>query len=355
MMKGKALGADTLADASPEPSRPVTKPPLLVILGPTATGKTALSLALAEQIGERLEIISADSAMVYRHLDIGTAKPSREEQQGIPHHLIDIIDPDEKFSVADFQSAAAKAAEEIHARGRLPVVVGGTGFYIRSLVDSFEFPPMEPDWNLRRRLEAEAEAEGRPVLHRKLKEVDPVSARRLHPNDMHRVIRALEVYTLTGRPLSSYGGVSSPEPDPGTSPGEGPGKDAGERPFRDLKLGLTTDRDLLYERINHRVDEQIKRGFVGETQRVLDMGYAPDCPGLQVLGYRQITAHLQGELDLDEAVRIIKRDTRHFARRQFTWFRREPRVHWLKMGPDGLTEDIITEALVLIKENLRTP
>lgn len=324
------------------------KPPLLVILGPTATGKTALSLALAEKMGGGMEIISADSAMVYRHLDIGTAKPDAEEQQRIPHHLIDVCDPDEKFTVAEFKTAAEKVAAEIRGRGRLPAVVGGTGFYIRSLVNSFRFPPLEPDWGLRRRLESRAEAEGREALHRSLMEVDPEAARRLHPNDMHRVIRALEVYKLTGRPMSSYETAS---PGSGGSD-DSKGSASRSRPFRDLKLGLTMDRDLLYHRINIRVDDQIRRGLVEETRRVLDMGYAPDSPGLRVLGYRQITAFLQGETDLEEAVRVIKRDTRHFARRQFTWFRREPRVHWLKIGPEGLTENIIDQAVRLIEGNL---
>src|SRR5690606_4556328 len=287
--------------------------PLLVILGPTATGKTDLALALAREVD--IEIISADSAMVYRMLDIGTAKPTPAQRREVPHHLIDIRDPDEDFTVAEFRTLAAEAIATTHGRGRLPVLVGGTGFYIRSLTRSLPFPPVKPNWELRRSLADLAAEKGNAYLHRRLAAVDPEAAARIHPNDLPRVIRALEI----NHHRQQGGGDESSQPPPAS-------------PYKLVQIGLTMEREALYQRINRRSDQQLAAGWLDEVRAVLAAGYPPDCFGLQILGYRHLTRFLLGELPWDEAVRQLKRDTRHFARRQFTWFRREEGVIWLDVG-----------------------
>lgn len=286
--------------------------PLLVILGPTATGKTALALHLAPVLDA--EVVSADSAMVYRHLDIGTAKPTAAERARVPHHLVDVVDPDQQFSVAEFKALARAAIADIRARGRLPMVVGGTGLYIRALLQDYPFEQVAapPDPELRRRLEEEARREGSAALHRRLARLDPESASRIHPNDLKRVIRALEVIHRTGQPPSRWRAGTAVDPGPCV-----------------LKLGLTCDRQLLYRRIERRTEQQIAAGFVEEVRRLLAMGYPPDAPGLQVLGYRHLVDHVLGRLPLAEAIARIQRDTRRLAKRQWTWFRRERGVRWV--------------------------
>lgn len=290
--------------------------PLLIILGPTATGKTDLALTLARDID--MEIISADSAQVYRGLDIGTAKPSPAEQRQVPHHLIDIRDPDEEFTAADFQALAAAAIDASHGRGRLPVVVGGTGFYIRSLTTAFPFPKVAPNWELRRALAALAESQGVPHVHRWLAAVDPAAARRLHPNDLQRVIRALEI---------RFAGGASTDAAPAPAP-----------PYRILRIGLNMARADLHRRIEARSEAQLAAGWLDEVRGLLAAGWAPDCFGLQILGYRQLTEHLLGRLTFAEAKRLLQRDTRRLARRQSTWFRREERVTWLDSGTSSPVE-----------------
>lgn len=286
--------------------------PLLVILGPTATGKTALALHLAPVLNA--EVVSADSAMVYRHLDIGTAKPTAAERARVPHHLVDVVDPDRQFSVAEFKALAREAIADIRSRGRLPMVVGGTGLYIRALLEDYPFERVAapPDPELRRRLAEEARRDGSAALHRRLARLDPESAARIHPNDLKRIIRALEVIHQTGQPPSRLGAAA-----------------AGTGGACVLKLGLTCDRRLLYRRIERRTEEQIAAGFVEEVRRLLAMGYPPDAPGLQVLGYRHLVPHVLGRLSLAEAVARIQRDTRRLAKRQWTWFRRERGVRWV--------------------------
>lgn len=301
--------------------------PLVVICGPTATGKTETGILVARELGG--EVVSADSMMVYRGMDIGTAKPTREERQGVPHHLIDIVDPDAAFSVALYQELAEKRIADIHARGRLPLLVGGTGLYIRAVVDRYRFVAA-PDPALRRRLAEEARAAGPDALHARLAAVDPVAAARIHPHNVRRVIRALEVYYRTGEPISRFQDLD--------------GYTAAK--YRLWMFGLTMEREQLYRRIEERVDRMIEAGLVEEVRRLLERGYSRGLTSMQALGYKEIAAYLQGEVTLEEAVRLIKRNTRRFAKRQLTWFRRDPRIKWLDVdalgGPSGAAREIIT-------------
>ncbi len=302
--------------------------PLLVILGPTAVGKSRMALALARRLGG--EIVSADSAQVYRGMDIGTDKPSPAERAEVPHHLVDIRDPDEPFSVAEYQALAAAAIAAIRARGRLPVLAGGTGLYIRAVVSgAYAFPPAAPDPELRAALSARAAAEGIEPLYRQLQEVDPVAAGRIDPRNTRRVIRALEVYLQTGVPFSRWGGGGGAEREPGGGGGAGP---AGAAPAHDaLMIGLTREREDLYARIDARVGDQLGRGLVNEVRGLLARGYDPALPALQALGYKEVIAHLRGDVPYDEMVRVLKRNTRRYAKRQWTWFRRDSGVLWFNL------------------------
>jgi tRNA dimethylallyltransferase len=292
----------------------VTLPPkekLVVIVGPTAVGKTELSLELAEQFDG--EIISGDSMQVYRGMDIGTAKATPEERARVPHHLIDIIDPDEEYSVALFQEAATRLITEINARGKLPFIVGGTGLYIESVTHRFQFAQAEQDPELRSRLQRLAETEGVEALHRRLAAIDPLTAERLHPNDVKRVIRALEIYELTGTKMSDFQ------------------HRAEHSPYDLLMIGLTMDRQKLYERINQRVDKMLEAGLVEEVRRLLDQGYGSALTSMQGLGYKELIPYLYGEITLEKAVNDIKQRTRHFAKRQLSWFRRMSEVQWFDL------------------------
>ncbi|GAW91493.1 tRNA (adenosine(37)-N6)-dimethylallyltransferase MiaA [Calderihabitans maritimus] len=289
--------------------------PLVVIVGPTAVGKSKIAVEVAGKIDG--EIVSADSMQVYRFMDIGTAKTRETERytgdgKYIPHHLLDFKDPKESFSVAEFQKLAREKIEEIYRRGKLPMLVGGTGLYVRSVIDPYTFTELEVDWEIRRRLKKQAAERGNLWLHRQLAEVDPVSAAKIHPNDLRRVIRALEVYYRTGQPLSKSHRVGREE----------------NKNYRVCMIGLYMDRKKLYQRINQRVDEMIATGLVEEVRKLLEMGYSPQLPALQGLGYKQIVGYLKGEYSLEEAIRLLKRDTRRFAKRQLTWFRRDKRIRW---------------------------
>lgn len=283
---------------------------LLVLVGPTAVGKTALSLEIARAFD--CEIISGDSMQVYRGMDIGTAKVLPEERAGIRHHLIDIRDPDEPFSVSDFQREARAAISDIQARGKLPFIVGGTGLYIQSVCYAYEFHEGGADPAFRARMHAFAEAHGNGALHRKLAEIDEETAARLHPNDVRRIIRALEVYEQTGMTMSQLLAAQTRE-----------------SPYRLCMIGLMMERDKLYDRIEQRVDEMIRQGLVEEVRRLLDRGFDASMTAMQGLGYKEIAAHLRGELSLPEAIDLLKRDTRRFAKRQLSWFRRMPDIHWV--------------------------
>ena len=293
------------------------KKPLIVLTGPTAVGKTKLSISLAKAIGG--EIISADSMQVYKYMDIGSAKIMPEEMQGIPHYLINELMPDEEFHIVRFQQMAKNAMERIYANGHIPILVGGTGFYIQAVTRDIDFTQAEQDDGYRTSLESLAQEKGASYLHRMLAEVDPKSASDIHENNLKRVIRALEFYHQNGSPISAH----NEEQQERTSP------------YNLAYFVLNAPRELLYERIDKRVDEMMAAGLVNEVQKLKDMGYHRGLVSMQGLGYKEILAYLDGEMPLDEAVRILKRDTRHFAKRQLTWFRREPETEWINKDQFG--------------------
>ncbi|MGZ0049655.1 tRNA (adenosine(37)-N6)-dimethylallyltransferase MiaA [Brevibacillus gelatini] len=284
---------------------------LVVIIGPTAVGKTQLSLDLAQQFNG--EIISGDSMQVYRGMDIGTAKAEPAELALVPHHLIDIKNPDEDYSVALFQESATRLITEINQRGRLPFIVGGTGLYIESVTHRFQFAQASQNPELREQLQRLAEAEGVEALHARLADVDPITAQRLHPNDVKRVIRALEIYESTGYKMSDFQ------------------LRAQHSPYDLVMIGLTMERAVLYERINRRVDLMIEAGLVDEVRGLLDKGYDASMVSMQGLGYKELIPYLYGEITLEKAINDIKQRTRHFAKRQLSWFRRMPEVQWFDM------------------------
>ncbi|MDR7484129.1 MAG: tRNA (adenosine(37)-N6)-dimethylallyltransferase MiaA [Armatimonadota bacterium] len=281
---------------------------LAVLCGPTAVGKSAAAVPLAERLGA--EIIAADSRTVYRGMDVGTAKPTPEQRRRVPHHLLDVADPTELFTVADFQRLANAAIAQIRDRGGLPLLVGGTGLYIRAVIDCLALPPVPPDAALRAALESEARERGPGHLHARLAALDPAAAARIHPHNVRRVIRALEVVLRTGRPISAQqrgGGPSGPM----------------------AIVGLTMDRAALYRRIDARVEAQLAAGLVSEVRGLLERGVPATAPAMQALGYKEIVGWLTGAYGYDEAVRRLKRNTRRYAKRQYTWFGRDPRIVWV--------------------------
>lgn len=287
------------------------KQPLIILTGPTAVGKTALSLELAKKIGG--EIISADSMQVYRFMDIGSAKIKQEEMQDIRHHLIDILMPEEEFNVFRFQEMAKTAIREINERGHIPIIAGGTGFYIQALLYDIAFNEEDGASKVRIKLEEEAKSLGNLALYERLKNLDPESAQIIHPNNTKRLIRALEYYEINGSKISDHNRIEREK----------------QSPYSFCYFVLNDDRDKLYERIEKRVDEMIKDGLLEEVKKLKNMGYHKEMVSMQGLGYKEILSYLEGECSLDEAVYMIKRDTRHFAKRQLTWFRREKDVIWV--------------------------
>lgn len=287
------------------------KKPLIILTGPTAVGKTDLSISFAQEIGG--SIISADSMQVYRHMDIGSAKIRPEEKRGIPHYLIDALEPWEEFHVVRFQEMARAAMEEIYAQGRIPIVAGGTGFYIQALLYGIDFTENEQDTSYRQELESLAQEKGAAYLHNMLRQVDVASAEAIHANNIKRVIRALEFYHLTGQKISEHNETEKKK----------------ESPYQFCYFVLNDDREKLYERINLRVDKMLQEGLVEEVKSLKEMGCTRDMVAMQGLGYKEILDYLDGKLSLEDAVYQIKRDTRHFAKRQLTWFRRERDVIWL--------------------------
>lgn len=288
--------------------------PLVVILGPTAVGKTEVAMQLAERLGG--EIVSADSRLFYRGMDIGTAKPSPEERQRVPHHLIDVAEPDEIWSLPMFQQAARSAIAGIHARGRLPFLVGGTGQYVRAVVETWAPPAQEPDLRLRDTLTRWAGLIGPRELHRRLGVIDPAAAQRMDPNNLRRTVRALEVIFLTGQLFSAQ-------------------QQKGSSDYALLLVGLRRPRSELYARVDARIQAMLDAGLLHEVGALLAQGYSPSLPTLSAIGYREMVAHLQGEITLDEAVTRMKRLTRHFVRKQANWFREtDETIHWFDMGPD---------------------
>ncbi len=291
------------------------KKKLVVIAGPTAVGKSRVAIEIATSLGG--EIVNADSMQVYRHMDIGTAKPEKEDLKRVPHHMIDIVDPDEDFNAGTYTEMARWVIDRIHERGRVPVVVGGTGLYIRTLTRGIFHGPGKNE-AIRRHLEEMMERDGLPTLYDLLREVDPEGASRIHPRDRLRIVRALEVYHLTGVPISRWQRTHGFR----------------EEPYETLKIGLYMERELLYKRIEERVDEMMEKGLLEEVRTLLKMGYGPELKPMQGLGYREMCSFLRGEMELDEAVRLIKRNTRRYAKRQFTWFRKEEGMEWFR--PDDL-------------------
>ncbi len=299
------------------------KCPLILIAGPTASGKSDLAVRLAEKIGG--EIISGDSMQVYKGMDIGTAKITAEEMRGIPHHLIDVVEPWEEWNVARFTEEAACLVEEIHARGAVPIVCGGTGFYLHALAYGADFEPEETGGELRRQLEEQAATEeGRAALYAELCGIDPESARMIHPNNSKRVIRAIEYYRQCGRKISEHNSELKQK----------------ESPYELYYFVLSRKREELYERIEQRVDRMMADGLVEEVKRLREAGCSRNMVSMQGLGYKEILDALDGITSLEEAVRILKRDTRHFAKRQLTWFRREDAI-WIDMD----AEDPLAEVL----------
>lgn len=303
---------------------------VIVIVGPTASGKTKLSIELAKAIDG--EIISADSMQVYKYMDIGTAKPDEDEMAGIRHYLIDEVYPDEEFSVARFQELAMKYIEEIIQRNKMPIIVGGTGLYINSLLYNINFSETVSDWELREELKKEAEEKGNEYLHQKLKEIDPEAASKIHMNNVKRVIRAIEVFKHTNKPISYHQEVSRQEP---------PG-------YNYIVFGLKSDREKLYERINARVDLMIERGLVDEVRKLIELGYDKNTIAMQGLGYKEMLSYLRNEMTLEEVIYILKRDTRHYAKRQITWFKRLENVCWLDIQETAE----ISEAIKIIKYHI---
>jgi len=290
--------------------------PLVAIVGPTAVGKSEVALALAERFHG--EIVSADSRQIYRGMDIGTAKPTPEERARVPHHLIDVTDPDRPLTLAEYQRLAFAAIEEIHRRGRLPFLVGGTGLYVWAVVEGWQIPPAPPDPALRRALEERARREGPQALYEELRRLDPAAAASIDPRNLRRVIRALEVCYQTGKPFSAQRGKNPP-------------------PYRTILIGLTRPRSELYRRIEERVDQMIARGLVEEVRRLAER-YPWDLPAMTGLGYRQIGAYLRGEISLEEAIRRIKAATRAFVHHQYNWFRlTDPRIRWFDLSRTDLS------------------
>ena len=295
-----------------------------MIAGPTATGKTALAMALAERLHG--EIVSADSRQIYQGMDIGTAKPTPEQRARVPHHLLDIVPPDAPYSLAEYQADAQAAIAGIHTRGHLPLLVGGTGLYIRAVVDQLAIPTVPPDWELRRALEAQASVEGAAALHARLAALDPASAARIAPANLRRVIRALEVCRATGQPFSVQQG-------------------ARPSPYRALLLGLTCERSMLYERADRRVDAMLAAGLVEEVRGLVAHGYDWRLPAMTSLGYGEIGAYLRGEVTLAAAIERLKYNTHRYIRRQSTWFRPDALIRWL----DCAASDLEAAALAIVE------
>jgi tRNA dimethylallyltransferase len=287
------------------------KEKLVVLIGPTAVGKTAASIHLAKKFNG--EIISGDSMQIYKTMDIGTAKISEEEMQGVPHHLIDIREPDESFSAAEFQELVRGKISEIHSRGKLPMIVGGTGLYIQSVIYDYQFTEAPGDEEYRRQLEKEAEVRGNEEIHRRLEQVDPKAAVNIHPNNIRRVIRALEIHHCTGKTMSEFQQNQN-----------------SELVYDVALIGLTMDRDLLYSRIDKRVDLMMKQGLLDEVKSLYQEGLK-DVQSIQAIGYKEIYEYLDGKVTMEDAVENLKQNSRRYAKRQLTWFRNKMDVEWFDM------------------------
>lgn len=314
------------------------KKPLIIITGPTAAGKTSLSVRLAKALGG--EIISADSMQVYRHMDIGSAKVTKEEMEGVPHYLIDVLEPTEPFNVAMFQQMAKEAVQTIYSHGRIPILAGGTGFYIQALLYDINFQETGEDPSIRLSLEALAEEKGGEYLHQLLAQADPQAAEEIHPNNVKRVIRALEYFQQTGQRISEHNQQERQKKSPYA--------------FRYYVINM--ERSRLYQRIDQRVDLMMQQGLVQEVEKLREMGCRRGMVSMQGLGYKEILDYLNGEISLEEAVYQLKRDTRHFAKRQLTWFKRERQVRWLNredfsFQQEKMLDYILKDSAEILPEN----
>lgn len=311
------------------------KKPLIILTGPTAVGKTAISIELAKKVGG--EIISADSMQVYKRMDVGSAKIRPEEMQGIPHHMVDILEPEEEFNVVLFQKYVKECMKGIYERGRIPLLVGGTGFYIQSILYDIDFTDNEENTVYRRELEALAEERGNAFLHEMLEKVDKRAAEAIHENNVKRVIRALEFHMLTGEKISEHNEEQREK----------------KSAYLSRYFVLNDLRSLLYEKIDERVDKMLRDGLVEEVECLKKEGCTGDMVSMQGLGYKEILSYLAGEIDLERAVYLIKRDTRHFAKRQLTWFRREKDVIWINKNEFAYDGEAILNYMLMKCEEIR--
>ena len=295
------------------------KIPVIAIVGPTGVGKTDLSIRLAKKLNG--EIVSCDSMQIYREMDIGTAKPTKEEMMGIPHHMIDIVNPDESYNVDKYVDNSKECIEDVFSRGNIPILAGGTGLYADSLLGGISFVKTKGDEEYRKYLFDLAEKEGNEYVHKMLETIDPVSFNAIHPNNVRRVVRALEVYKCTGNTITYHNEMSKKEPSP----------------YNPLIFGLTRHRDELYERIDKRVDIMVEKGLVKEAENLYNKGYTTDITSMQGLGYKEFIKYFEGEISLSEAIEILKRDTRHYAKRQLTWFNRNKDIVWINLSE--MTDD----------------
>ncbi len=299
------------------------KIPLIIIAGPTASGKTALAVRLAKRLSG--EIVSADSMQIYKYMNIGTAKPCEEEKEGIPHHMMDFLEPSVNFSVSDYCDMAKKIIEDIYNRGKLPILAGGTGLYIDSLAEGVEFGKMPENPQVRSELEKLAETEGNEAVYKILMSVDPETAKKYHPNNLRRVIRAIEFYRTANQTISEHA------------------KEKKQSPYDSVYFCIDWDREVLYDHINRRVDLMLEEGLIGETKELLKMGISPDSTAMQSIGYKELFGYLKGEKTLEDAAEEIRRNTRRYAKRQLTWFRRRKDIIWLT--PDEHMEDTAVEII----------
>ncbi len=304
--------------------------PVIVIVGPTAVGKTELSISLAKKI--QGEIISADSMQIYRGMDIGTAKPPKRVREEISHHMIDITNPDEEFSVAKFKDLAKAKLLEIKKRANIPIVVGGTGLYLNALIYDYSLEDIPRDLNTREKLREKVEEKGSQKLHEELSQLDPESAQKIHPNDVKRIIRALEVIYITGEAFSKYQQQTQKQNLSNT-----------------IMIGLTKNRDELYNKIEQRVDHMIEKGLVDEVKSLFEQGYDNSITSVQALGYKEIASYLQGEISIEESIRLIKKRTKRFAKRQLSWFKRDGNIYWYNLSKTNLYS-VEKDILIMLQE-----
>lgn len=306
---------------------------LLILAGPTAVGKTDISIKLAKKLNG--EIISADSMQIYKYMDIGSAKITKDEMKGIPHHLIDVVAPHEEFNVASFKTLAEKCIKDIWSRGKLPIIAGGTGLYINSLIYNYDFTDADRDEDYREYLTRLSEDKGKEYVHSLLKDIDEKSYEKLYPNDLKRVVRALEVYKITGKSISEY-----------TKENE---KKLYNIPYNVNYFVLNMNREVLYERINKRVDIMMDKGLIEEVKKLESMGYTPDMQSMKGIGYKEILFYLKGDISLDEAIYLIKKGSRNYAKRQLTWFRKDKRSIWIDKDKYRSEEEIVDKIIKMVK------